>query len=354
MSKEEITVEELHRESNFTMESLVRFLKKCPSSINDIAQHFNVSVKQVKHLIKNASKTHCIKTHGNVFVVDRPTFGRISVDSVDNGDWMKIGLVSDTHLACKEERLDCLHTEYDLFEREGIKMVFHAGNIVDGYIPRINGNSVFCTGVDEQVAYVVDNYPSRKGIVTYFITGDDHEGWWMKDQGLNFGAYLEMFAKNQGRNDLVYIGHIEADVEFRNKGGSIVMKVQHPGGGSAYSRSYAPQRQVESMQGGEKPAILVQGHYHVSNFMFERNVYVVNLPGFQEQTIFARKKRLRMDVGGVIVEFKQNPNTGAITRFRSEYTMFFDRGYYRNFIRSDARLVKGHLIVNGRSIIRQK
>ena len=290
------------------------------------------------------------KTKGQIvakeFDLDEPAFGYLPLNVIDGSDWIDLGMVADTHLACKECRLDVLHTQYDLFEREGITTVLHAGNIVDGYIPRINGSSVICTGIDEQAQYVIENYPQRDGITTHFITGDDHEGWWMKE-GFNFGAYLMMLAQKQGRNDLNYIGHVEADVEIKtkNKKAKTIIKVQHPGGGSAYARSYTGQKQVEAFQGGEKPQILVQGHYHVSNYMVDRNIHVIGMPGFQDQTIFARKKRLRMEIGGALLSLKINENDGAVTRCRLEFNLFFDRGYYRPYIASDSKVLKGHLVL---------
>jgi len=79
--------------------------------------------------------------------------------------------------------------------------------------------------------------------------------------------------------------------------------------------------------------------------MVDRNVHVIGMPGFQDQTIFARTKRLRMEIGGAILEFKVNPYDGSVTRCRLEFNLFFDRGYYKPYLRSDAKLVKGHLII---------
>ena len=270
-------------------------------------------------------------------------FGRLGLEHVDAGDWFRVGLVADTHLCCQEERLEALHCQYDLFKSEGISSVLHAGNLVDGCVPKINGASVIVSTPDDQAQYVIDNYPTRAGITTYYITGDDHEGWWIK-QGLNWGIMLQYMAKAQAREDLHYIGHVEADVEIMvpDTVKKPVIKIQHPGGGSCYARSYAPQRTIESLEGGEKPDVLVQGHYHVNGFWNERNVHVVTLPGFQDQTIFGRKKRLRFEVGGAILEFKVN-SAGAITRCRCEFNMFFNRGYYKAFLRSDRKLLKGHL-----------
>jgi len=273
-----------------------------------------------------------------------PKFGRLDLKAINAGAWYRYGLVSDTHLCCKEERLSELHSQYDLFLQEGITTVFHAGNIVDGYLPRINGASVLETTIDGQAQYVANNYPARKGVTTYFITGDDHESWFAP--GFNFGAYLQFVAGKTNRHDLQYIGHVEADVEIKHKSGkSTIIKIQHPGGGSAYARSYTGQKQVESWEGGEKPHILIQGHYHVSNYMQDRNVHVISLPGFQDQTIFARKKRLRMEVGGAILEFKVSPNDGTVTRCRVEFNRYFTRGYYKPYLKSDSTLVEGHLVL---------
>lgn len=272
--------------------------------------------------------------------------GFLPLSVINSGDGLAYGLVSDTHLCCKEERLAELHQQYDLFQEEGITTVFHAGNICDGYVEKINGASVFESSIDGQAQYVADNYPARKGITTYFITGDDHEGWWQK-KGFNFGGYLMYILEKNDRQDLQYIGHVEADVELKHPNGThTIIKVQHPGGGSSYSRSYTGQKQVEAFEGGEKPDILIQGHYHVSNHMNERNVVVISMPGFEDQTIFARKKRLRMEVGGAILWFKVSPNDGSVTRCSVEFNRYFTRSYYKAYLESDKKILKGHLVLN--------
>jgi len=275
--------------------------------------------------------------------LERPLFGRLPLSCIDSSEWTRLGLVSDTHLCCKEERLEALHQQYVLFLSEGITTVLHAGNPIDGYIQRINGESVLASTIDGQAKYFVDNYPARKGIKTFYITGDDHESWFAP--GFNIGRYIQLVAENEGRSDLQYIGHVESDVECKIGKRPTIIKVMHPGGGSAYSRSYVPQKIVESFEGGEKPSILVLGHYHVHNYIVERNIHVISLPGFQDQTIFARKKRLRMEVGGALLEFKVNQDDGTVTRCKVEFNLRFNRGYYKKYIRSDSYLNKGHLVL---------
>ncbi len=309
-----------------------KMLSKNALSPASLAEAVNCDIVTIKRVLKEIG----VEYHGTLVTLKKPEAGKIPL-KVFGDKWQTYGLVSDTHLASRFAREDALKACYDLFEAEGITKVFHAGNMVDGYIPRINGDSLFCTSVDDQTQYVIDHYPRKKGITTYYISAADHEGWWQKE-GFNWGNYLTMVAKQQGREDLVYLGHVEADVEFKNSGGSAIMKVQHPGGGSAYSRSYTGQKMIESLEGGEKPHILIQGHYHVSNYMIERNVHMISMPGLEDQTIFGRQKRLRMEVGGAILRFKQNPSDGSIARLSLEFIRFFDRGYYKNWIDSDKRV----------------
>lgn len=318
-----------------------RRLLATPSTLLSLQEGLGVGPAKLEELFGHLEAEGCLARHGHFFSLERPAFGRLPLSFLNGSKEITLGLVADTHLACKEERLSELHAVYDLFAKEGITHVLHAGNIVDGYVPRINGASVKVSDIDGQCLYTVDNYPKRAGMVTHFITGDDHEGWWQKE-GFNFGFYLQQVAQREGREDLHYIGHVEGDVAVTTREGlrPIMVKVQHPGGGSSYARSYTGQKQAEAFQGGEKPDILIQGHYHVANYMPERNVHVIGMPGFQDQTVFARKKRLRMEVGGAILRFRATEQ-GALSRVSVEYIMFYNRGFYTPFLRSDSRLIKG-------------
>ncbi len=244
------------------------------------------------------------------------------------GNEVKFGIVSDTHLGSKYERLDVLNTLYDVFAKEKIKQVYHAGNIIEGD-SYFNKFDVKVHGVEEQLAYCVEHYPQRKGVTTSFITGTCHEGWWITREGIDIGKRLVHTGQEAGRKDLVYLGHVEADVCFRAKHGQAVMRIMHPGGGSPYAISYPSQKIVESWQGGEKADILIVGHHHKAGYFYPREVHCVLAACCQDQSSFLRKLKIQAHLGGFIVQFNQS-DTGEINRFRTEYISFYDRKFYEN------------------------
>jgi hypothetical protein len=137
---------------------------------------------------------------------------------------------------------------------------------------------------------------------------------------------------DQGREDWIDLGYMEAHVRLVNKnsGMAAVLSVIHPGGGSAYAISYAPQKIVEALDGGEKPAVMLVGHYHKMEAANIRNVWVLQTGCTQDQTPFMRKKKLAAHVGGCMVELTQDPETGAIIDFVPHMWRRFNRGYYGN------------------------
>jgi predicted phosphodiesterase len=238
----------------------------------------------------------------------------------------RFGVTGDNHLCSRYERLDVLESLHNRFEQEGIETVYNTGNWIDGEA-RFNKHDLKVHGMDGQIDYFIKHYPSRSGITTHYITGDDHEGWYTQREGVNIGAYTEMKAKLAGRRDLVFLGHMEADVIIKAPNGETKIRVLHPGGGSSYAISYTSQKIVESYTGNEKPDILLDGHYHKAGYNYIRGVHVCQTGCTQDQTPFMRKKRLAAHLGGWIIEFAVD-ESGAITRFKQEFLPYYDNEYH--------------------------
>jgi hypothetical protein len=241
------------------------------------------------------------------------------------------GFSSDQHLSSKYERLDVLESLYDRFVEQGIQRVFNAGNWIDGEA-RFNMHDLSVHGMDEQCHYLAKHFPSRPGIVTYSVAGDDHEGWYGHREGIDIGKHAERIFRESGRDDWRHLGFMESFVELvhcRSRKRSRML-LMHPGGGSAYAHSYKPQKIVEGFAGGEKPSVLLIGHYHKLSFNVIRNVFAIQTGTTQDQTPFMRKKGIDAHVGGGICKLTQDAHTGAIVACRVEFFQYFNRGYYNN------------------------
>jgi hypothetical protein len=168
-------------------------------------------------------------------------------------------------------------------------------------------------------------------VPAFAIWGEDHEGWYARREGIDVGRYAEGIMREYG-HDWTDLGFMEAHVDLVNartgKRSSLV--IMHPGGGSAYATSYRPQKIVEALDGGEKPAAIFMGHYHKLEALNVRNVWTLQTGTTQDQTPFMRKKPIDAHVGGAIVTLEQDPETGAIIGFTPAMYRYFNKGYYNN------------------------
>ena len=309
---------------------LISSLKTKQCTIEELSNELRVLPFEIRQLVKKLQNE---KYNVNIIndryeLSDQIATGSRKKLDIKNwqGNTLRFAFVSDTHLGSKFERLDALNVLYDIYADEGIDTVYHGGNIVDGEC-YFNKYEIHTHGLTPQVEYCINNYPERKGVKTFFITGDDHEGWWVQRERINIGEHIQMKAEKIGRNDLQYIGHVEADIGLGGKDESW-MRIMHGGGGTAYALSYTPQKIVESYQGGEKPRILLLGHYHKIDYCFPREVHVIQMGCVEDQTIYMRKKKIQAHIGGGILELRQAPD-GTINRIKPEFITFFDKGFYK-------------------------
>lgn len=228
---------------------------------------------------------------------------------------IKFGVVSDTHMCSKYEQHTYLQMAYDDFQKENIQDVYHVGDITDGFYTNRPQHlyELHKLGFDQQKDYVIANYPKRDGIKTHVIAGN-HDSTHIKNGG---GDIVQAIAN--AREDFEYLGQSDAKVWLTDK---IDMDLKHPDGGSSYAYSYRPQKIVESLPGGEKPKILLIGHYHKNFFMVYRNVIIMCIPSFVRQTPFMKGMALVSDVGYVIVEMRANEN-GDVIEFTPRFKMFY-------------------------------
>ncbi len=325
-STEEKTAESLR-------EKLKIFLLKTKThcTLSNLSDKFDCGVSKIKAIIEDLrNEGFNISVDESGLALQTSNIGKRPPTVIDNkfteGKWTKVGFVTDNHLGSNYERLDVLNALYERFAKEGIEVVYNAGNMIDGEA-KFNRFDIHKHGMEAQCRYMAEVYPQIKGMKTLFITGDDHEGWYTQREGVEIGRFMQKICMDYARSDMVYLGHMEHDIELKAPKGSAMLRIVHPGMGSAYAISYTSQKLVETYSPGEKPAILLMGHYHKAEFLHYRGVFIVQGGCTMDQSPFMRKKRISAHVGGWILEYQQGID-GTIVSFRCEWIPFYDRENY--------------------------
>ena len=117
----------------------------------------------------------------------------------------KVGMCGDTHMCSKYHTLASLNEYYDALADAGVKTVFHAGDLTDGYLVyKGQLDDLIVWGEPNQREFVVRNYPKKKGMTTYVIAGN-HDLHGFELGGSNI---VENICKE--RTDLKYCGMYHA------------------------------------------------------------------------------------------------------------------------------------------------
>lgn len=307
---------------------LIDAIKQCgdDASVEEIADAADCSPRRVRDALPLAREAGFrLPDVGD----DRVVLDRVSPVPTDqrhraslrlfDGDRIRFGVVSDTHLGSAECHLADLHAAYDLMVEEGIDTIYHPGDLVAGigvYRHQHRDLAPHAHTFDEQVEYAVREYPKRHGIQTYIISGNhDVEGEFGK-----LGADACLAVANQ-RDDMTHCGVYSAWFDIEN-GARIHML--HPMGGASYATSYRLQKMAESYPGGAKPNLLLAGHWHRSGFFWARGIALMHAGTFEGSTNLAVRLGLgEAHVGCWIVEATL-ADDGTLTRLRPEWIPFYN------------------------------
>ena len=170
------------------------FLKRKARSLEELAELTGFTkgecLDAIEHLRKEGANIHLFGHHYSLEKKPQPAFvDGLSLEyKSEKNNTYTFGVVADTHLGSKYERLDCLEDLYEKFQANGITKVFHAGNYIEGEKP-FNRFDIHTHGMDAQLQYLAEYYPRRNGITTYAVSGDDHEGWYNQQVGVDIGKY---------------------------------------------------------------------------------------------------------------------------------------------------------------------
>ena len=82
------------------------------------------------------------------------------------------------------------------------------------------------------------------------------------------------------------------------------------------------QKYVNALSGGQKPNVILQGHYHKAMYMFYRNIHCFDTASMQEQTIFMKKKQTPSMIGYWMTDIKYNKR--GIDNLNKTFVPFYE------------------------------
>ena len=291
-----------------TKEEILQMLKKgCRSA--DIGPDPSTVFNMIQDLRNNG---YCISMDDDYYVLQMNPEKKTEnvIRDWDGCKHIRIGVVSDTHIGNINSQMTFLHSLYDRFKELGITDVYHCGDISDGWYPNRSDQiyELHAHGADRQVDYICKHYPKVDGITTHFIIGN-HDYTFIRNTGFNIGPAISL-----RRPDMKYLGINNARIWLTPK---CDMEINHPADGSAYAMSYSIQKYIDSLSGGDKPKVLLNGHHHKFLTMFYRNIHAIEVPCTEAQTNFMKSKRLAAHMGGLVLDIYVD-DEGTIDRFNVE------------------------------------
>jgi predicted phosphodiesterase len=210
-----------------------------------------------------------------------------------------VGAISDTHLGSKYCLRSQLRDTVGHMYSRGIRHILHSGDLLDGCYQ----HGVFelsHTGLEDQTGDLFETLPQLPGLNYHAITGN-HDHTFTEKTGVNVGGYIRGYFQDRGREDIKFYGQCGAFIEIMGA----VVELWHPLKGMGYAKSYQLQRHIEDYGAGEKPHILLAGHWHQFCYVEHRGVFAVAMPTFQASgSVFSKRLGGQPAMGGVILTWE--------------------------------------------------
>lgn len=252
------------------------------SLLSKLAERY--TQKELKAILKGGLETESFPEHIHDF----------------NGDSIKIGFITDTHLGSKYTDPDLLNICFDEFAKQEVDIVMHAGDVTEGLSNR-QGHVYELThiGYESQREHAIEVL-GQWDITPFYMISGNHDLWYKMSNGANMVSDICNRIPNAN-----FLGDHEGNITI----GSANIRLWHGADGSSYAHSYRAQKVIESFTGGDKPHLMLAGHVHKAGYFFDRHVHFVSGGSIERQSKWMRSKRLPAHTGFWIVEVGLN-NSG--------------------------------------------
>ena len=220
--------------------------------------------------------------------------------------------ISDTHMGDKQFRLDALNSAFDRAEDEGVQYITHTGDLTAG-IQVYSGqhSDLKYHTLDDQIDFVVDNFPSIEGVQTKIIGGNhDYDG--LKRMGIDIMRIID-----SKRPDIDFLGWTDAKLDIGN---GVIAELVHYKGSMAWSLGYRAQKFLRDLNPNQMPDILLLGHKHVTMYAYIQGVHSFECGTFQGETNFTKERGLHSKIACWIIEY--DIENGKLNKIKPELLLF--------------------------------
>lgn len=302
---------------------LIDVTRKGPVSFLDLCDKLGLPPGKARALIEQAARdgVQIQAAHDQVAIVLPAEDDRVRDLKIPPtvGERQHVAVVSDTHLGSKFCNRAALREFVEYAYARGCREVLHPGDVVDGCYKH-GTFEVTHSGLEDQTRDLYETLPALDGLTYHAICGN-HDDTFSEAGGFDAGDYMQRQFESRGRHDLKFYGRRGAFLRLRGA----TIHLWHPRSGVAYARSYHLQRQIEQYAPGQKPDILLAGHWHTFVYVEERGVHACACGTFQDPgSAFSKSLGGTPAVGGLILSWELTAH-GTLRRFSVERSSYYHR-----------------------------
>jgi len=228
-----------------------------------------------------------------------------------DGDEITVGFMTDPHIGSiffEDFLWDSFLMEC---EKQKVNCVCCAGDVTEGMSNRPDQiYELTDIGYSAQIEHaqrllVKCQFP-------IFAVDGNHDRWGIKSGGI---FVVKEIAKLVPQMTL--LGHDVASVMLNDTKWTL----WHGEDTSSYAVSYRIQKIIESINGGDKPSVLLLGHTHKQAYIFDRNIHAVSGGALSYQSSWMRAKRIACHTGFHILKAKTH--NGEVVSFTVTWYPFY-------------------------------
>lgn len=296
-------------------ELIIKDLKKNGLNYESFLDKYEMGKSETKKLYEEL-KTKGYNIQRNMydgeiryFIDNSPKGETLYVSKNEVDKEFSLGMCSDPHLCDKAYKGEAFNEYYDIIKERKIKYVLNAGDIFAGInVYKGQNNDLTCWGLEEQLEFVIKNYPKREGVITEFI-GGNHDYSFTKTAGIDPCRLLA-----NERIDMKYLGMYNSMINL----GGIEIELEHLRKNPPYAVSYPGQKYVERR--AHKPNILLLGHRHTTMYLYYAGVHIFEGGTFQGSNTLSKELGFNEFIAGWIINIKQED--GVIKKITPELISF--------------------------------